>query len=391
MEQTLAKSDYSYLEKFSEFFGSETNAVKLVRNGIATKEAMGTITDLANVAAYSDVLRDGFYGIKNSRDTTPRNYQKAIAMFSSCMIRALLWSGGDFLLAYNLVMRGMSTISGGFMIEGKLQASIAKIAENIDFEHNITILSGQRPHYTFREWDDVEKKSKTKSEPMPIDDMELTIWAAKDGKAILGSDGRRKETIIKMSQVYKKDTWEAADIKESRLIYRGYREWINQHAPHLLDGVYTREEIEDSSIEKDVTPSTQQNTTPAISILSKIALPKEVQQPIKPQDIVIDQPKKQDVVQNKQVNDVFVFIRDGVPFSIKRTNHGLANLFMALQKSKENVTQFLEENTKEDVERIEELIHTLPESESVELMRQYTEIFAEKVQAKMRGSENETQ
>lgn len=154
-------------------------------------------------------------------------------IISNCFLvvnQAVRWHMDPFAVA-----QCVSVVHGKLCYEGKLIAAVLNAGLDVDLEYEFNDKTG--------------------------DAMGVTVTAAKNGKPVLDTKGERKAvagTVADWKTTNTGSPWSARGGHQRMLRYRGAREWARVHAPGLMLGVYSDDEIEDEGTRalkaRDVTP-----------------------------------------------------------------------------------------------------------------------------------------
>lgn len=172
-------------------------------------------------------------------------------ILSNCFMvvnQAVRWGMDPFAVA-----QCVSVVHGKLCYEGKLIAAVISAKLGFDLEYKI---EGQG------------------------ESMKVTVTAAKDGKKIVDSDDQPKKvegTVADWKTTNSGSPWAAKGGFPRMLRYRGAREWCRVHAPALMLGVYSDDEMEENdrrfASARDITPGASTMETVAIAAPRKAPPP----------------------------------------------------------------------------------------------------------------------
>ena len=170
---------------------------------------------IANVMAHSSLVPDALCKIKDGNDMVPLDPQEII---SNCFLvtnQAVRWGMDPFAVA-----QCVSVVKGKLCYEGKLIAAVLDAKLGIELEYEIT---GQG------------------------EAMKVVVSGAIDGKPVNDSKGKPKiveGTVGDWKTTGPGSPWGAKGGYTRMLRYRGAREWARVHAPSIMLGVYSDDEME---------------------------------------------------------------------------------------------------------------------------------------------------
>jgi hypothetical protein len=171
---------------------------------------------VANVMAGCSLIPDALCKTKTGQDAVEWLPERQI--LSNCFMvvnQAVRWAMDPFAVA-----QCVSVVHGKLCYEGKLIAAVINAKLGFDLEYEI---AGEG------------------------DNMKVVVTAALDGKPVLDSKGKPKKiegTVGEWKTTGRGSPWEAPGGKPRMLRYRGAREWCRVHAPALMLGVYSDDEME---------------------------------------------------------------------------------------------------------------------------------------------------
>jgi hypothetical protein len=248
---------------------------------------------IANVMAHSSLIPDSLCKIKdpNSSDKNKLVPLSPQEILSNCFLvvnQAVRWGMDPF-----AVGQCVSVVHGKLCYEGKLIAAVIDAKLGIKLEYEIT---GQG------------------------DQMRVVVSGAIDGKPVLDSQGKPKTvtgTVAEWKTTGPGSPWSAPGGHPRMLRYRGAREWGRVHAPSLMLGVYSEDEMEELSENRramsarDVTP--QRDSGPPMPTIAAAPPAQPEQAPEAEADGADANPPTQSEVIEATAEDVFDaagFLRD---------------------------------------------------------------------------------
>ncbi len=196
---------------------------------------------VANVMAGCSLIPDALckFKTKNEQGQDVMAWMDDRQIAANCFMvvnQSVRWGMDPFAVA-----QCVSVVHGRLCYEGKLIAAVisAKLGYNLEYE-----ISGQG------------------------DAMKVVVSAAENGKPVLDSKGQPKTvegTVADWKTTNSGSPWAARGGHARMLRYRGAREWCRVHAPALMLGVYSDDEMEVLSendrrgyAARDVTPGNEQ-------------------------------------------------------------------------------------------------------------------------------------
>jgi hypothetical protein len=214
VEATQTKPTDTQVAKLPERRPTEVREVRVVSDPIAVLDTahFEQMQRVAVVMAASSLIPEGLYKEKDV-DLPPSR------ITANCFLvvnQAVRWVMDPFAVA-----QCVSVIKGKLCYEGKLIAAVieAKLGAQLEYE-----ISGEG------------------------ESMKVVVSAAIDGRPVMDSKGKPK-TVEGTVREWKTDgtnsPWQAKGGFPRMLRYRGAREWARVHAPGLMLGVYSDDEMSD--------------------------------------------------------------------------------------------------------------------------------------------------
>jgi hypothetical protein len=175
---------------------------------------------VANVMAGCSLIPDALckVKVKNDQGQDVAEWLPEKQIMANCFMvvnQSVRWGMDPFAVA-----QCVSVVHGKLCYEGKLIAAVISAKLGYDLEYEI---SGQN------------------------DAMKVVVTAALDGNPVLDSKGQPKKvegTVSEWQTTGSGSPWKSPGGKPRMLRYRGAREWCRVHAPALMLGVYSDDEME---------------------------------------------------------------------------------------------------------------------------------------------------
>lgn len=171
---------------------------------------------IATVMATSNLIPESLCMEGKGDEKTLLPFNTVMANCFLVTNQAVRWEMDPFAVA-----QCVSVVHGKLCYEGKLIAAVMQAKLGIDLEYEI---SGQN------------------------DAMKVVVSAAIGGKPVVDSKGQPKTiegTVSEWKTTHSGSPWSARGGSVRMLRYRGAREWARVHAPGLMLGVYSDDEMED--------------------------------------------------------------------------------------------------------------------------------------------------
>lgn len=172
---------------------------------------------IANVMAHSSLVPDALCKVKieGRKELVSLDPQEIISNCFLVVNQAVRWGMDPFAVA-----QCVSVVHGKLCYEGKLIAAVLDAKLGIELEYEIT---GQG------------------------ENMKVVVSGAIDGQPVKDSKGRAKTvegTVADWKTSGNNSPWSARGGPARMLRYRGAREWARVHAPSIMLGVYSDDEME---------------------------------------------------------------------------------------------------------------------------------------------------
>lgn len=170
---------------------------------------------IAAVMAHSNLVPDALCKTKNGDAMVLLDRQEILSNCFLVVNQAVRWGMDPFAVA-----QCVSVVHGKLCYEGKLIAAVLEAKLGIDLEYEITGNGDQ---------------------------MTVTVTGAVDGKPVVDSKGKPKKiegTVAEWKTTGQGSPWAARGGPARMLRYRGAREWSRVHAPSLMLGVYSPDEMD---------------------------------------------------------------------------------------------------------------------------------------------------
>ena len=250
---------------------------------------------IANVMAHSSLIPDSLCKVKdpNSNDKNklvPLSPQEIISNCFLIVNQAVRWGMDPF-----AVGQCVSVVHGKLCYEGKLIAAVIDAKLGIKLEYDIT---GEG------------------------DKMKVVVRGAINGQPVKDSMGKIKTvegTVAEWKTTHPGSPWSATGGYPRMLRYRGAREWGRVHAPSLMLGVYSEDEMEELSDNRramgarDVTPP-KPPVPPAPPPVAAIEQEPEAEAPPAPEPVAEEIQKPKTTRRDRQhAADAETKAKDGMP------------------------------------------------------------------------------
>lgn len=208
---------------------------------------------IANVMAHSSLIPDSLCKTRDPNDSKKLVPLEPQEILSNCFLvvnQAVRWGMDPF-----AVGQCVSVVHGKLCYEGKLIAAVIDAKLGIKLEYEITGTG---------------------------DAMKVVVRGAIDGKPVLDSNGKPKTvegTVGEWKTTGPGSPWSAPGGHARMLRYRGAREWGRVHAPSLMLGVYSEDEMEELSENRrainarDVTPPRDRDDGPPMPTMQPTVPP----------------------------------------------------------------------------------------------------------------------
>lgn len=234
---------------------------------------MPATQDVTNVSSTNLIMQsDSFDRVMRLADlmasgkaTVPEHLQKNPADCAAIIMQSMQWNMNPFAVAQKTF-----TISGKLGYEAQLVnaviTSIAPVKDRLNFEW-------------FGDWDKIIGKFEERTSQTKKDDSgqpkkyKVPAWKAADEAglgvkvwATLKGEDRPRELVLMLSQALTRNSTLWVEDPRQQLAYLGIKRWSRLYCPDVILGVYTPDELEEVSQEREINPAPSRAEPAATSL-----------------------------------------------------------------------------------------------------------------------------